>query len=119
LRFKALPASTNLAWKDYVAMYVTKQVPIKTNITWTLIALVYHSDDKTHDATPGDWGKTAHSQLVHLMYPKPIRTFEEWKNATNVTATAQTEKKEPGFEGIFALAGLLASACILMNRRRR
>jgi hypothetical protein len=118
LRFKALPASTNVTWKDYVAIYVTKQLPIKTNITWTLIALVYHSDGKTHGMTPGDWGKTAHSQLVHLMYPKPIRTFEEWKNATNVTATAQTEEKQPGFEVIFALAGLLASASILMNRRR-
>jgi len=118
LRFKALPASTNVTWKDYVAMYVTKQAPISTNITWTLIALVYHSNGKTHGATAGDCGKTAHCQLVHLMYSKPIQTFEEWKNATNITATAQTEKKEPGFEGIFALAGLLASACILMSRRR-
>ena len=118
LRFKALPASTNVTWKDYVAMYVTKQAPISTKITWTLIALEYHSNGKTHGAKPGDSGKTAHCQLVHLMYSKPIQTFEEWKNATNITATAQTEKKEPGFEGIFALAGLLASACILMNRRR-
>jgi hypothetical protein len=99
-------------------MHITKQVPIRNNVTWTLIALVYHSDGKTHGATPGDWGKTAHSQLVHLMYSKPIRTFEEWKNATNITAIPQTEKKEPGFEGILALAGLLALACILMNRRR-
>jgi len=121
LRFKALPASTNVTWKDYVAKYVTKQAPISTDITWTLIALVYHSDGKTHGSTPGDWGKTAHSQLVHLMYPKPIQTYEEWKNAANMTATTQTtqtEKKEPGFEGVFALAGLLASACILSTRRR-
>jgi hypothetical protein len=118
LKLEALPASTNITWEDYSAMYVTKKAPISTNITWTLISVVFHSDGRTHNATPGDWGKTAHSQLFHLMYPKPIHTFQEWRNATIVAATTQTQKKQPGFEGIFAIAGILAVSYIVINRQK-
>jgi hypothetical protein len=117
LKSKALPASTNITWENS-AMYVTKKSPISTDITWTLISVVYHSDGRTHNATPGDWGKTAHSQLVHLMYPKPIRPFQEWRNTTNAVAMTQTQKKQPGFKGIFAIAGILVVAYIVMGRRR-
>ena len=57
LKLKALPLSTNVTYKDYVAMYITKQVPISTRITWTLISVAYHSDGKTHGPTPGEMGK--------------------------------------------------------------
>jgi len=75
LMLKALPLSTNVTYKDYVAMYVTKQVPISTKNNVDLIAVAYHSDGKTHGPTPGELGKTTHMQLTHLMYPKPIRTM--------------------------------------------
>ena len=126
LKLKALPLSTNITYEDYVAMYVTKQVPISTRITWTLISVAYHSDGKTHGVTPGELGKTTHMQLTHLMYPKPIRTYEEWKNATQIAATTEAEtaaadkpqNKQPGFEGIIALAGLLAIAYLSLHRRQ-
>jgi len=125
LMLKALPLSTNVTYEDYVAMYVTKQVPISTRITWTLITVAYHSDGKTHGATPGELGKTTHMGLTHLMYPKPIRTYEEWKNATRIAAmtTAETaaadksQNKQPGFEGFIALAGLLAVAYLTLHKR--
>jgi len=64
-------------------------------------------------------------QLTYLMYPKPIRTYEEWKNATRIAAmtTAETDaaekpqNKQPGFEGLIALAGLLAVAYLALHRR--
>ena len=125
LKLKALPDSSNLTWENYVAMYVTKKTPIIDNITWTLIAVAYHSDGITHGPIPGEFGKTTQGQLVHLMYPKPIRTYEEWKNATVVAATTKTEtvaakpqEKQPGFEGIFAIIGLLAMAYIASGKRR-
>lgn len=125
LKLKALPPSTNITYKDYVAMYVTKQVPISTRITWTLIAVAYHSDGKTHGPTPGELGKTTHMQMTHLMYPKPIRTYEEWRNATRILATTaagtdaaeKPQEKQPGFEGLIALAGLLAVAYLALHRR--
>jgi hypothetical protein len=116
LDFAALPASTNLSFPDYVAMYVTKTAPVAGNITWTLIAVVYHSDGQTHGPVPGEFGKDAHMQLVHLMYPKPARTYEEWKNMTLAAAPAPAETKMPAFEGILALAGFLAA--VLMRGRR-
>jgi hypothetical protein len=123
LKLKALPSSTNVTYPDYVAMYVTKKAPITTKITWTLISVAYHSDGKAHGATPGELGKTAHMQLTHLMYPKPARTNEEWKNATvaaatTAAATAKPQEKQPGFEGIIAVAGLLAIAYLALDKRR-
>jgi hypothetical protein len=122
LTFEALPPSTNVTYPDYVAMYVTKKIPINTKINWTLISMAYHSDGKTYGATPGELGKTAHMQLTHLMYPKPARTYEEWKNATSAAAstsaaTAKPQEKQPGFEGIIAVVGLLAAYCFARNER--
>jgi hypothetical protein len=120
LRLKALPPSTNVTYADYVAMYVTKKAPISTNITWTLIAVAYHSDSKTHGATPGELGKTTHVQLVHLMYPKPARTYEDWRNISTGAAAvpnATAQQKQPGFEGILSLIGLFALAYIMIGRR--
>lgn len=116
LKFKALPATTNVSYNDWVAMYITKMAPIRTNITWTLIGVVYHSDGQTHGVIPGEFGKNAHLQLVHLMYPKPARTFEEWRNATAASAINATEssKKQPGFESLSTVAGLLAIALLLL-----
>ena len=65
-------------------------------------------------------------QLVHLMYPKPIRTYEEWKNATKIAVTTEAEtaaaekpqEKQPGFEGLTALAGVLAIAYLALHRRQ-
>jgi hypothetical protein len=121
LKLEALPPSTNVTFGDYVAMYVTKTAPITTNITWTLIAVVYHSDGQTHGANPGELGKDAHVQLVHLMYPKPARNYQEWMGMNPVAAVApvEVEEKQPGFEGIFALVGLLAVTYLAMGRRRR
>ncbi len=120
LKLEALPPSTNVTFKDYVAMYVTKTAPITTNITWTLIAVVYHSDGMTHGDRPGELGKDAHTQLVHLMYPKPARDYQEWMEMDSVAAAAPVEagEKQPGFEGAFALAALLAVALIVSGRRR-
>jgi hypothetical protein len=117
LDFAALPASTNLSFPDYVAMYVTKKAPITANVTWTLIPVIYHSDGQTHGAVPGELGKNAHVQLVHLMYHKPTRTYEEWKNMTLVAAAAPAETKMPAFEGFLALTGLLAAALLVRRRR--
>jgi hypothetical protein len=116
LDFAALPPSTNLSFPDYVAMYVTKTAPVTANITWTLIPVIYHSDGQTHGPVPGELGKDAHVQLVHLMYHKPARTYDEWKNMTMAAAAAPAETKMPAFEGVLALVGLLAAA--LMTRRR-
>jgi hypothetical protein len=77
LKLKALPSSTNISFKDYVAMYVTKTALITTNVTWTLISVAYHSDGKTHGASLGELGQNAHVQMLHLMYPKPYRTYLE------------------------------------------
>ncbi len=85
LRMKALPESTNLTYSDYVAMYVTKTAPMKSNLTWTLISVAYHSDGRTHGANPGELGKNAHTQLTHLMYAKPARDYQEWKNMTSLS----------------------------------
>jgi hypothetical protein len=114
LTFKALPPSTNVTYPDYVAMYVTKKIPLNTKINWTLISVAYHSDGKTYGATPGELGKTAHMQLTHLMYPKRARTYEEWRNATAAAAstsasTAKPQEREPGFECLIAVLGLLAA----------
>jgi hypothetical protein len=98
-------------------MYVTKKTPITTNVTWTLISVIYHSDGQTHGPVPGEFGKDAHMQLTHLMYPKPARTYEEWKNMTLAAAPAPAETKMPAFEGILALAGLLAAALMATGRR--
>jgi hypothetical protein len=89
LRMKALPESTNLAYPDYVAMYVTEIAPMKSNLTWTLISAVYHSDGRTHGANPGEFGKNAHTQLTYLMYPKPARDYQEWKNMTSLSPPSQ------------------------------
>ena len=112
-----MPASTNLTFPDYVAMYVTKKVPVTANITWTLIPVIYHSDGQTHGPVPGEFGKDAHVQLVHLMYHKPARTYDEWKNMTLAAAAAPAETKMPAFEGILALTGLLMAAFLVTGRR--
>jgi hypothetical protein len=125
LKLKPLPSSTNVTYEDYVAMYVTKKAPLSKDITWTLIAVAYNSDGRTHGAVPGELGKTTHFQLVHLMYPKPIRTYQEWKNVTGVAATAEIKsatapapKKQIGFEIILAITGLLVASFIIMGRKR-
>ena len=118
LELEALLPSTNVTFEDYVAMYATKTAPITTNITWTLIAIVYHSDGQTHGDYPGELGKYSHVQLVHLMYPKPARNYQEWMEMNPAAVAAPVEEKEPGFEGTFALAGLLAVAYLAMGRRR-
>lgn len=51
-----------MTFPDYVAMYVTKKVPVTANITWTLIPVIYHSDGQTHGPVPGEFGKDAHVQ---------------------------------------------------------
>jgi hypothetical protein len=124
LKLKALPPSTDVTWENYTAMYVTHKAPISTNITWTLISVAYHSDGRTYGAMPGELGKTTHFQLVHLMYPKPAHTFQEWKNATTLAATSKAEnsaakatEKQPGFEGISAIAALLFIARYLLGER--
>lgn len=117
LDFAALPASTNLSFPNYVAMYVTKKAPVTADITWTLIVVIYHSDGQTHGPVPGELGKNAHVQLVHLMYPKPARTYEEWKNMTMAAAAAPATTNMPAFEGFLALAGLIAAAFLLTSRR--
>jgi hypothetical protein len=120
LKIKALPDSTNVTFKDYAAMYVTKSSPIAANITWTLIAVVYHSDGQTHGANSGEFGKSAHGQLVHLMYSKPVRSFQEWKNATaTAAATSPASQKQPGFEGVLAMTSLLAGAGLIARRMGR
>jgi hypothetical protein len=86
LRMKALPDSTNVTFRDYAAMYVSKTAPITSNITWTLLGVAYHSDGKSHGAELGELGKTSHMQLVNILYPKPARSFEEWKNASAIAA---------------------------------
>ncbi len=130
LKLEALPASTNVSFKDYAAMYVTKKAPITTNITWTLISVAYHSDGKTHGAMPGELGKTTHVQMTHLMYPKPYRTYQEWvastavaspaqAEGTNTTANATTSAPKPatsGFEGIFAIAVLLTIGHLIRGK---
>jgi len=123
LKMKALPDSTNVTYKDYVAMYVSKKAPITSNITWTLLGVAYHSDGKSHGSELGEMGKTSHMQLINVMYPKPSRSFEEWKNASTIAATAvattaQAEKKSPGFEVLFSITSLLAIAFIVIARRR-
>jgi len=122
LTFKALPPSTNVAYPDYVAMYATKTIPVNTKINWTLISVAYHSDGKTYGATPGELGKTAHMQMTDLMYPKPARTYEEWRNATATAAstsaaTAKPQEREPGFEYLIAVLGILAAYCFARNER--
>ncbi len=134
MKLKALPESTNVTFKDYVAMYVTKKAPITTNITWTLISVVYHSDGKTHGVVPGELGKTAHVQMTHLMYPKPSRTYQAWIAGTPVTTPAQSEgiyttegattnattpapkPATPGFEGIFAITILLGIGYFVLGK---
>jgi hypothetical protein len=120
LKLRALTSTTNVTYNDWVAMYITKMVPISTNLTWTLIEVVYHSDSQTHGTIPGEFGKNAHLQLVHLMYPKPARTYEEWRNATTAPApiTSESAKRQPGFESISVLAGLFAIAYLSLGKKR-
>ena len=125
LKIKALPSSTNVTYNDYVAMYVTKKAPISANITWTLISVAYTSEGRTHGAAIGELGKTTHMQMVHLMYPKPARNYEEWKNIATVaasdsikTAPINAEAKQPGFEGFFAIASFLTIARLAMRKAR-
>ncbi|MHB8119627.1 MAG: PGF-CTERM sorting domain-containing protein [Methanothrix sp.] len=124
MKIKPLPASTNVTFKDFTSMFVTKSAPISADITWTLIVVVYHSDGRTYGANPGDLGESAHGQLVHLMYAKPIRSFQEWKNATEIaaandTVSSPTPQKQPGFGGVLAIIGLLASTGFIMSRMCR
>ena len=42
---------------------------------------------------------------------------EEKVNASATEATKAAEKAAPGFEGVFAIAGLLAVASLVLNRR--
>ena len=105
-------------------MFVTKSAPISTDITWTLIVVVYHSDGRTHGDNPGDLGKSAHNQLVHLMYSKPIKSYPEWKNATaiataNDTVLPPTPKKQQGFGSVLTTLGLLASDGFIISRMGR
>jgi hypothetical protein len=80
LKMKALSPSSSITFENYTAMYVTRTAPMPSNITWTLISVAYHSDGITHGDMPGEFGKTTHMQMVHLMYPKPAHTFQEWRN---------------------------------------
>ncbi|NYT02987.1 MAG: hypothetical protein GKC10_09580 [Methanosarcinales archaeon] len=90
LQSEPLPPSSNVTYEDYVAMYVTRKAPAVANVTWTLISVSYHSDNQTHGPTPGELGKNVHTQLVHLTYPRPARTYEEWKGATAAATAAPT-----------------------------
>jgi hypothetical protein len=118
LKLKALPPSTNVTFPDYAAMYVTKTAPVSRNITWTLITVAYHSDGQTHGPTPGDLGKNVHMQLVHLMYPRPARSYEEWKGVASVATAAQVQPKQAGSGGILALTAILATAYLISGRKR-
>ncbi|GEM_PF-1274647 len=124
LNLKALPESTNISFKDYAAMYVTKTVPITEDVTWTLISVAYHSDGQTHGSDIGELGKDSHVQMLHLLFPKPYRTYSEWRNATvQVPATTQwpvaskSKERQPGFESIFALASPIAVAWLMLGRK--
>lgn len=125
LSMRALQESGNLTYQDYVAKYVIKAAPITSNVTWTLIAAAYHSDGKTHGSEPGELGKNVHFQMVHLMYPKPARDYQEWKNMTAVSVKGGAEaaqagsaeaKKQPGFEGITAISVILAAAGLILQK---
>jgi hypothetical protein len=56
------------------------------------------------------------------MYPKPARTYEEWRNATAAAAstsaaTTKPQEREPGFEYLIAVLGILAAYCFARNER--
>lgn len=118
LKMEALPPSTNVSFEDFVAMYVNKTVPVTTNITWTLITIVYHSDGQTYGDYTGEFGKNAHVQGVHLMYPKPARNYQEWVEMSPIAAAAPVDEKQPGFGGLLGLVGLLSAAYIVICMRR-
>jgi PGF-CTERM motif len=82
-------------------------IPPSTNENRTLIVVRYQSDGKAPGPTPGAYGKIAHVQLLYRL-PLP----------ETVAATAtQSAKKQPGFESIFALVGLLAATFIALRKR--
>lgn len=81
-------------------------LPTGTNETRTLIVVRYHSDGKVPGAKPGEYGKTAHVQLLYRM-PLP---------ETQTAATATAAEKQPGLEGIFAIMGILATAYIASRK---
>jgi len=82
-------------------------LPHSTNENRTLIVVRYQSDGKEPGPKPGDYGKIAHVQLLYrLPLPK-----------TMAVPVNQSTAKQPGFEGIFALIGLLAAALIAFKKR--
>lgn len=46
-------------------------LPDSSKETFSVIALAYHSDGKTHDGEAGDFGKTTHVQIFYLVPPPP------------------------------------------------
>jgi hypothetical protein len=80
-------------------------LPAGTNETRTLIVVRYHSDGKIPGQNPGEYGKTAHVQLLYLM---PLME-------TKTTAAAEPAQKQPGYEGVLAIIGLNAAAFIALR----
>ncbi|HLB71757.1 MAG TPA: DUF1264 domain-containing protein [Candidatus Methanoperedens sp.] len=54
-----------------------KPLPDSSRETVSLIALAYHSDGKTHGASPGDFGLNSHVQIF-FMIPPPPKPGEGW-----------------------------------------
>ncbi|MCX9074393.1 MAG: hypothetical protein OIN88_07000, partial [Candidatus Methanoperedens sp.] len=48
-----------------------KPLPDSSRETVSLIALAYHSDGKTHGASPGDFGLNSHVQIFFMIPPPP------------------------------------------------
>ena len=122
IEMEPLPPTTEITFEDFVAMYVSRKAPIEENITWTLLSAIYHSDGETHGSTPGMLGKDAHVQLVHLIYPKPAKDYQEWMNASSSLPAEQGRsengnKASPGLPGIVAIAGALAIALLMRGKR--
>jgi len=82
-------------------------LPHSTNENRTLIVVRYQSDGKEPGPKLGDYGKIAHVQLLYRL-PLP---------ETMAVPVNQSTAKQPGFEGIFALIGLLAAALIAFKKR--
>lgn len=91
-------------------------LPPGSNETRTLIVVRYHSDGKVPGSTPGPYGKTAHVQLLYRM---PLPEITETVKAENTSVpVASAGERQPGFEGIMALGGLLSLAYLKLGRRK-
>ncbi len=63
-------------------------------------------------------GATTGKPVVNVTTPRGNETVPPTQNATAPPAAATTKKTEPGFEAIFAIAGLLAVAFLVLRQRK-